>query len=218
MLDYGKLRSLTYFVDNQEEVEKKFILDEINLRLDRLAKKEEKIKTLEYEKNLILNDICAAINTDLRNSRWNLFSYFNVDIFWKAWKYCHYKEDLVKNKEIKKDEYRTYESSFGYTKDHVARIFFGDDLKDVVTFKTIMKYWETGYEYVFNYKDQEITIFIPTFMCDQKTYEDMLNGYHASYRESESCTCWITHDLDYHKVAQRLQEWLKNEEWKKKDE
>ena len=219
MLNYDKVRnSLNYFHDNQEELEKKFIVDEINLRLDRLSKKTEEITKLEYEKNLILNDVCGVINNDLRNSRWNLFSYFTQDIYWKAWKYCHYKEDLeedVKNKELTSDEFNSYKSSFGYTKDTVQRVFFGEELKDMVEFKEIIRDWEIGYSYNFIYKDQEIQIFIPTFMCDESTYQYMLDGYHVSYRESENCTSWITHNLDYHKVASRLQEWLKNEEWKK---
>ena len=222
MLDYSKLRnSLTCHFENQEEIEKKFIIDEIKARQDKLEKKDEQIANLEYEKGLILSDILNTINTDLRNSSWNLFRYFDADIFWQAWRYCQHKDELkedVKNGEMTKDDFDKSKTSFEYTKDVVQRKFFGEEFKDKVKFKEILKNWEVGYEYVFTYKKQEIQVFIPTFMCDAKTYDYMLSGYHASYRESEVCISWITQDLDYNKVAERLQEWLRNEEWKKKDE
>ena len=223
MLDYSKVRnSLTYFYDDQEEREKKFVVDEIKSRQDKLAKKDEEISNLQYERNLILLDVIGTINNDLRNSGWNLFKYFDGDIFWKAWKYCHHKDELEGmlksgDKDMPQEEFDKYKSSFGYTKDTVQRVFFGE-LKDKVKFKEIIRSWEIGYDYIFIYKKQEIQVFIPTFLCDEKTYGYMLNGYHVSYSESDCCTSWITHDLDYHKVADRLQEWLRNEEWKKKDE
>ena len=76
MLDYSKVRnSLTYFYEDQEEREKKFIVDEIKSRQDKLAKKDEEISNLQYERNLILLDVIGTINNDLRNSGWNLFKF-----------------------------------------------------------------------------------------------------------------------------------------------
>lgn len=212
--------TITSYLNERDEEEKTFVLEKIKLRQEVLTNKDNEIDKLQYERTLILNDICNTINIDLRNSSWNLFRFFEPNMFWKAWKYFHYKKDLdndLKNKEITQEEYNSYKSSFGYTKDTVQRVFFGEDFKEKVEFKEVIGFWEVGYEYIFTYENQEIQIFIPNFNCDAKTYEYMLKGYHISYRQDECCVCYIVEDLDYNKVANKLQEWMKNEEWKTKD-
>ena len=97
----------------------------------------------------------------------------------------------------------------------VSDYFFGE-LKDKVKFKEIIKNWTVGYDYIYTYKDQEVNILIPVFHADDKDYGYALDGYRAGYKESECVQGYIANDLDYKKVAEKLQDWLINEKWKEK--
>ena len=94
--------------------------------------------------------------------------------------------------------------------------FFGD-LKDKVEFKEIIQSWTVGYDYIYTYKNQEVSIFIPVFHADIKDYCYALVGYRAGYKESEHVHGYIASGLEYKEVAEKLQDWLINEKWKKQE-
>ena len=217
MLDYSEVvNRYLHSAEEKQKAEKQFVIDKIKLRQDRLTNKRKQIEELQYEEQLILGNLIATINQDLRNSAWNLFRYFEPGIFWKAWRWNQHKDSVDKDfadKDIDEQEYNSYKSAFGYTKDTIQRVFFGEEFKDKANFKEIIMNWEIGYDYIFTCKRQEIHIFIPTFNCTDKTYTYELNGYHFSYKDSNISTTWVCHNLDYQVVADRLQEWLRDEEW-----
>ena len=207
----------TYF-ENQEKKEKQELLDKIKKVQDRLANKDKTIEELQYERNLIFGNLCSIISNDLKNSVFNIFRGLTSDICWKAWKWCHYKDNIDKefdNDELTKDEYEQYKACFDMTVRRVSDYFFGK-LKDEATFKEIIKNWTIGYDYVYTYKDQEISIFIPISHADIKDYCYALTGYKAGYKESEHVQGYIASGLDYKEVAEKLQDWLLNEKWKEK--
>ena len=98
---------------------------------------------------------------------------------------------------------------------HLIGLLFFGKLKDEVKFKEIIKNWAVGYDYVYIYKDQEITIFIPNFLADETTWHTVLDGYRVNYKESEYFSGFVCSGLDYKKVAKELQEWMLAEEWNK---
>ena len=207
----------TYF-ENQEKKEKQELLDKIKKVQDRLNNKDKAIEELQYERDLIFGNLCNIISNDLRNSIFNIFRGFTSDICWKAWRWCHYKDNVdeeLANGKLTKDEYDKYKACFDLTVGRIIDCFFGE-LKDKVKFKEIIKNWTTGYDYVYTYKDQEISIFIPIFHADIKDYCYALDGYRAGYKESECIQGYIANSLDYKEVAEKLQDWLTNEKWKEK--
>ena len=210
---------LDAYFENQEKKEKQELLDKIKKVQDRLNNKDKAIEELQYERNLIFGNLCNIISNDLRNSVFNIFRGFTSDLCWKAWRWCHYKndvdEELAKGK-LTKDEYEQYKTCFDMTVSRVSNYFF-DKLKDEVKFKEIIRNWTTGYDYVYNYKGQEISIFIPIFHADIKDYCYALDGYSAGYKESEYVRGYITSSLDYKEVAEKVQDWLINEKWKKQE-
>ena len=215
-LDFGDYNA--YF-ENQEKKEKQELLDKIKKVQDRLNNKDKAIEELQYERNLIFGNLCNIISNDLRNSVFNIFRGFTSDICWKAWRWCGYKDNVDKeldNDELTKDEYEQYKTCFDMTVSHVSDCFF-DKLKDEVIFKEIIKNWAAGYDYVYTYKGQEISIFIPIFHADINDYCYALAGYKASYKESEYVRGYITSSLDYKEVAEKVQNWLINEKWKKQE-
>ena len=207
----------TYF-ENQEKKEKQELLDKIKKVQDRLDSKDRVIEELQYERDLIFGNLCNIISNDLRNSIFNIFREFTSDICWKAWRWCHCKDDVdeeLTNGKLTKDEYEQYKACFDMTVSRVSDCFF-DKLKDEVIFKEIIKNWAVGYDYVYTYKGQEISIFIPIFHADIKDYIYALDGYRASYKESKYVRDYITSSLDYKEVAEKVQDWLINEKWKEK--
>ena len=210
---------LDAYFENKEKKEKQELLDKIKRVQDRLDNKDKAIEDLQYERNLIFGNLCSIISNDLKNSVFNIFRGFTSDICWKAWRWCGYKDNVEKgfaNGEITKDEYEQYKACFDMTVSRVSDYFF-DKLKDEATFKEITKNWTIGYDYVYTYKGQEISIFIPIFHADINDYCYALAGYKGGYKESEYVKGYIANSLDYKEVAEKLQDWLINEKWKEKN-
>jgi hypothetical protein len=204
--------------EDREKKEKQDLLDKIKKVQDRLANKDKAIEELQYERNLIFGNLCSIISNDLRNSAFNIFRGFTSDMFWKAWRWSCHKDTVDKELEkgdLTQEEYKSHKTAFDMTVSIVKSKFFGD-LKDKVKFKGIIMSWTVGYDYIYTYKKQEISIFIPVFHADDKDYYCALSGYRANYKESEYCSGYICNDLDYKKVAEKLQDWLINEKWKEK--
>ena len=215
-LDFGDYNA--YF-ENKEKKEKQELLDKIKKVQDRLNNKDKAIEELQYERDLIFGDLCNIISNDLRNSAFNIFRGFTSDICWKAWRWCHYKDNVneeLTNGKLTKDEYEQYKACFDMTVRLVSDYFFGK-LKDEVKFKEIIRNWTVGYDYIYTYKGQEISIFIPIFHADINDYCYALAGYKASYKESEHVKGYIANSLDYKEVTEKLQDWLINEKWKKQE-
>ena len=210
---------LDAYFENQEKKEKQELLDKIKKVQDRLNNKDKAIEELQYERDLIFGNLCNIISNDLRNSIFNIFRGFTSDICWKAWKWSQYKDSIdeeLDNDELTKDEYEQYKACFDTTVSLVSSYFF-DKLKDEIKFKEIIRNWTTGYDYVYTYKGQEISIFIPIFHADINDYCYALAGYKAGYKESEHVKGYIANSLDYKEVAEKLQDWLINEKWKEKN-
>ena len=207
-------------IEEQEKARKQEVLNKIKEAQDRVAKKDELIKELLFERNLIFDNFLNIINKDLHNSSFNIFGGYVDNFLWKAWMWSCNKDNLnekLKKEELTKEEYKSYKRFFEISTKEVKDAFFGD-LKDDVKFKQITMYWTTGYDFTYTYKDQEIIIFIPLFYADDEhTLYDTLSGYRVNYKENEVVLGWICGGLDYKEVAKKFQEWLKNESWKREN-
>ena len=214
----SEVNELNAYFEEQEKKEKQEVLDKINKVQDRLTNKDKAIEELQYERNLIFGNLCSIISNDLKNSAFNIFRGFTSDTFWKAWRWSCHKDIIDKELEkgdLTKEEYKSHKTAFDVTVSIVKNNFFGD-LKDKVKFKEIIMFWTVGYNYVYTYKKQEVSIFIPIFHADDKDYYYALSGYRANYKESDHCEGFIASGLDYKEVAEKLQDWLINEKWKEK--
>ena len=85
---------LDAYFENQEKKEKQELLDKIKKVQDRLDSKDRVIEELQYERDLIFGNLCNIISNDLRNSIFNIFREFTSDICWKAWRWCHCKDNV----------------------------------------------------------------------------------------------------------------------------
>ena len=202
-LDFGDYNA--YF-ENQEKKEKQELLDKIKKVQDRLNNKDKAIEELQYERDLIFGNLCSIISNDLKNSVFNIFRGFTSDICWKAWRWCHSKDNVdeeLANGKLTKDEYDKYKSCFDLTIRRISDCFFGK-LKDEVKFKEIIRNWTVGYDYMYTYKGQEISIFIPIFHAGIKDYCYALDSYRAGYKESKYVRGYIASSLDYKEAAEKV--------------
>lgn len=216
---YDTDKALRARFDAEEAAKKKALLDKIELIKTRMTNKDKAIEELKYERDLIFGDLRSVISNDLCRSSFNLFMGYNSDMLWKAWRWSSRKsivDEELKNGDITNDEYHQHEFCFDFTTNTVRRKFFGE-FTDEVEFKEIIMAWTIGYDFVYRYKDQEITIFIPVFHADEKDWEYALIGYRAKYRESEYVDEGICSGLEYKEVAAKLQDWMRNEGWKKEN-
>jgi len=201
----------------EETAKKQALLDEIKQAQDRIVTKDKAIEELKFERGLIFNDFLSIINNKLRMSPFNIFCGFNDDVFWKAWRWVNHKDTVdkeLKEGEITEEDYKNHKLFFTMTVNSVKEHFFGD-LKNKVKFKELIKHWTTGYDYTYTYKGQEITVFIPLFLADERCWSEALGGYKVTYKESEYCHGLVCGGLDYKKVAKELQDWMLAEGWKK---
>ncbi len=176
-MNIDDLYELRDSIEEQEKAKKQEVLDKIKKAQDRIAKKDELIKELLFERSLIFNNFLDIINKDLHDSSFNIFGGYIGDFLWKSWMWSCNKDNLnekLKKEELTKEEYKSYKQLFEISTKEVKNAFFGD-LKDDVKFKKIMMYWTTGYDFIYTYKDQEIMIYIPLFCAnDENTLYDTL--------------------------------------------
>ena len=193
------------------QYESELILGKLDECKGRLKRKCEAIEELQYERDLIVNDIVSTINNKIRNSSINLFAGFKEDFLYNAWRWDGFRQDIeneLKNSVITEEQYKTYESCFDYVKTMVLKTFFTDDMRSHAKLEEILNYCHIGYVFTFDYCDEKIQILIPTFFSTPETYESMLSGYRALFRENEVSWRLISSGLDYRKVAEELRNWL----------
>lgn len=176
------------------------VLKQIELKEQRLTNKTNVITQLQYEKELIEKDIVDTIKTELNNSYINIFRYLNADLLsdiWRGW--------MNKSKD----------KQFKYNLDYVlsiikSKLLNNDDnfiLKDILDFC-----YSAAYEFIFDYKGQEILAYIPVFAnITQENKPYIMCGYMVQYKENEHTWASITSGFDTNKISKDLKEWLKNE-------
>ena len=206
-----KLEELDEFVLQQQHKEKlkaQNIVSEIQIRQKRKNDKIKLIEELNYEKDLITNDIVGIIQRDLSCSQYNLFRGFNPDVFRKVWQYYHYKDTLT-NKE--KEEFK---SSYEYIVSVIKeKILLNNN--DFELTKIIDSCFERHYVFEYLYKNQQIQVYIPMFLhTDNENYLEMLEGYKVYHNVDKYRYDCIICGLDYDEVASKLKEWSEKNDWK----
>lgn len=198
-----KLEGLDEFILQQEYEEKlkaQNIVSQIQIRQKRKNDKLKLIEELNYEKDLITNDIVGIIQRDLGCSQYNLFKGFDADVFWKVWKYFWHKDDL------KKKEKEEFESLYSYILSVIKEKILLNNNDFVLT--KIIESCSMHYVFEYLYKNQTIAVYIPMFShTDSENYFEMLEGYRVFLGEKYHYKC-IVSGLDYDKVANDLKEWI----------
>ena len=183
------------------------VLKQIELKEQRLTDKMATLSQLQYEKELIEKDITNTIKTELNNSYINIFRYLNANLLgdiWRGW--------MNKDKETNKEKDKQFKYNLNYILSIIkSKLLNNDDnfkLKDILDFC-----WSAAYEFVFDYKGQEILVYIPIFAnVTEKNKPYIMCGYMIQYKENEHTWTSITSGFDTDKISKDLKEWLENEE------
>ena len=202
--------------DEHEKLKNAHILNELSIRQERVKAKEKAIAELQYERDLIFNDVLAVFKNDIAYSEMNIFRGLQTDFLRRAWLFNEKElKEQVKEGKLTKEELKQRKNEYNFAINTVMNTFFEKELQEKVKFTKIIQEWTVGYAFYFEYKDQEISIYIPTFgAIDEKSYSHMISGYRVNYKESEYCYNFICSNLEPKKVKERLNEWLLAEMWK----
>ena len=191
-------------LDNNFEFEEQHasqLLNQLDLKEKRLADKTAVLTQLQYEKELIEKDIVDTIKTALNVSCLNIFRYFNsadlLSNIWRGW--------------LNKSKDKQYKYNLNYILSIIkSKLLNNDDnfiLKDIIDFC-----YSAAYEFIFDYKSQEILVYIPVFAnITQENKPYIMCGYMIQYKENEHTWAGITKGFDIAKINQDLKEWLGEE-------
>ena len=200
------------FIQEQEvqmEKETKNLLDKINYRQGLINEKDKTIKNLNYEKELITDDIVKLVQS-LSSSEIALCWGANNRLYHDAWYYYHHINE-IEDEENKKKLKNNY--------DFVLKQIKTKILLDNKEFKlqTISAYGYDGrgYSFIYKYKKEIFEIYIPMFdIANSAIYMDMLIGYRVLIQTGGSTWTSIICDLSPDVVANKLKEYIEGVETK----
>ena len=173
------------------------ILNQIDLKEQRLSDKMAAISQLQYEKELIEKDIVDTIKTDLNTSYINLFRFLNPNLLsdiWREW--------------LNKSNDKQFKYNLNYVLNIIKSKLLNND--DNFVLKNILDFcFSAAYEFIFDYKGQEILVYIPAFTnVTEKNKPYIMCGYMIQYKENEHTWTSITNGFDTDKISKDLKEWL----------
>ena len=200
--------------DKQERLqEQEQISAQLNKKVNSLKRKTSQIEELSYERELITNDIISYIRTDIKNSCISLFRYCSSNVLESAHRYFYLNKDKSGRNKEALDKFRP---DFEYALRVIRQQFRIQDEK-VFQLTCIMNFnFGMSYDFTFEYHNPELprvitfTIQIPDFSAaNTENYPYLLDGYSIFHNTSESSSTRIAHDLDFHKAADALHDFLK---------
>ena len=216
MLDYSIFNNL-YGIDylSVDKAKSQYVMDELKKRQERLAAKEEAIRNLNYEKDLIISDICGVIAQDLPLSGHYVFRGLSAGtLLEKAWSYCNYKDKVgYYEKEEAKDEDK---GAYQFACLTIERNILLDNKEFKFNNRIVDYCYGLFYEFEYIIRGHKIWICIPNYeAANSKNYIELLQGHIVRYQESENVIGILTSNIDYKELAKDLIAWV-NKTWPKR--
>lgn len=191
------------FAGISEEGWQEYIKEQLNLRLERFKEKQHKINDLNYEKELIEDDIIDIIKVNLHYSQCTVFQGLQDKVFNDAWTYFWHKNDNEWSEENK----IKLKTSFEYVTETLKEKFFKN--YDVELTEVIQFWYGVAYDFIYKYKNQFIQIKVPCYsMVNRENYAYLLSGYEVSYKENDHCWGHIASGIDYKDIIEKLHKWI----------
>ena len=207
-LQYPEMNSgITYGIN--EDSRNKYIKQQLDLRIERFQQKQKLIDELIYDRQLVQADIIDVIRTDIHNSSYNILYGMYDQVYTSVFQYFWHKDDKEWFKTYQKDK-KELKSVFEYALGRIKDAFFPQydfELVEIIDF-----WYSASYEFHYKYKNQMIEITIPCFShANKENYMYLLGGYRVLYQQDTHVWDTIASDLDYHKVAEQLQQWIEKQ-------
>lgn len=204
------MNNLDKFIQEQEakrQIETKKLLDKINYRQGLINEKDKIIKNLNYEKELITNDIIELVR-NLTSSELALLWGNDNRVYHYAW--------LYQNQEI------ANEKNIDKCKNANQLVLMQIENKILLKNKdfklqgiSVYGYDGRGYSFIYKYKKHTFELYVPMFnLANKETYKDMLLGYQVLIQTGEHSWSMIFCDLSPDVVAKKLKEYIEKLEEK----
>ena len=198
-----ELNSFGKSLEEQRLLKAKLLEKNIKQRTDLIREKKQLITNLNYEIDLIINDIVDTIKQQLPDSEFNLIGGFESDYFHTVWLY-NYDKKMVKDEDKAKQLFKW-----------IIEVIKEKLLLNNNQFKLIdislYGYDRASYGFQYKYKKHKFEIKIPMFdTVNKENYKEMLIGYQIYYYTSENCSKIIANNLDYHQLANDFKQYLES--------
>ena len=216
MLDYSFFNNMYGFdFCEVDQLKSDYVAKEIKKRQEKLAAKEDAIANLQYEKDLILNDIVEVIKQDLSISGYYILRGFNAGtLLEKAWKYCWHKDEpeYYQTEEAREEDKNCY----NYILTTISRNILLDKKEFKFNNKISNYNYGTSYDFEYIIRGHKIWICIPNYSsANAKNYLDLLQGHIVRYEESKNVNAIMAFNLNYAVLAKDLADWIKKN-WPRK--
>lgn len=198
----------------------------LNVKVSRLENKNKAIENLQYERDLIKNDIIQYVKSEYYGSSANIFAYISLEVRREAWLYFNHKDDaeFEWKENAKKDKNSKYskkeaETAFNFILSVVRSKF--DLSEEKFKLKDLYDFWNSkALEFIFEYKKEDdslvaIQLDIPDFSAiSDESFEYFLAGYHVAVKDLKSDYCWniVAADLDYRVIRDEIKNLIKENE------
>ena len=193
----------------KRQIEAKNLLDKINYRQYLINEKDKIIKNLNYEKELITDDIISIVK-NFTSSELSLIWGTSSKCYDDAWKYFHYKDE-IKDEEEKKKMKNAYDLVLMQIKSRILLENKSFKLQNIYFYG----YDKTYYSFVYKYKKHVFELKIPMFdRTTNENYKDIILGYRVLIQKYEHTWSTIICDLNLNVVANKLKEYIEKLEVK----
>lgn len=201
------ISELEKFALDQEvkrQLETKNMLDKINYRQGLINEKNKIIENLNYEKELITNDIVGMVKNFMSSEMSLIWCASNM-YYDDTWRYFHYKDE-IKDEEKKKKMKNTYDLVLMQIKSKILLENKDFKLQNIYFYG----YDKSYYSFVYEYKTHIFELKIPMFdSVSNVNYQEMMLGYRILIQTSKSCWSIVICDLNPDVVANKLKEYIK---------
>ena len=194
-------------LEEKEKAEAEYVLNQYKDRLAKVDKKDEEIKNLTYERNLIFQDAMSIVNNDIKNSALNIFRYMDGMFLWKAWKYHFYPNEITDdNGKVDEKKTKEYKSCLDYAKSIIEARFFENNKKFKYS-KILMYNYGAYYEFEYTYGKGTLEIAVPVFGgVNEKTYVDTMGGYAVRYVDG-NVHYLLAQGFDFDIIKKNIKAW-----------
>lgn len=186
-----------------------YVMCEIRLRFDMLHNKDNEIKKLQYERDLIEEDIIGGIKNDIASFCYNIFRMSTPNLLDQAWRY-HYLKSEERLHELGNKEKKELKSSYDYVVLMVKRQLVPEKYHDKMKLTDVYNWcYSTAYEFRFELKNLNFNIFIPNFQsANSKNYLELVMGYRLEFDVGDHCQETVIKDINPEKFKERMGMWL----------
>lgn len=212
-LDY-KFYDNFYGVDmhQREYLKASYVKNSIETRQTKLREKEDAIANLQYERDLIVDNLVNITKEDLQYSAFNIFRFYNPDFYYKVWTHSRFlnsnKADFYKD--CDEDTKQTNKTCYECALELIKNNLIPEEYVNRISFAEVIRCSYVGtYDFIMLLdNDRTLSIVIPDFnLANKDNYVNIILGYTLREHLDHEITSEF-HELDPREFKTKFKEWL----------